>query len=152
VSSDVRIEEVREVRDDLLAAVSRLVKQLSDSAIVPGQTELEEIVSSPASRLLVARAEDGGILGMLTLVLFRIPTGMRAWIEDVVVDETARRRGVGEALTQAALRTAKEAGARTVDLTSRPNREAANRLYSRLGFEPRDTTVYRSQSAAEVDG
>jgi ribosomal protein S18 acetylase RimI-like enzyme len=106
VSSDVRIEEALEVRDDPRAAVSRLVGQLSESAVVPGRAELEEIVSSPASRLLVARAEDGSILGMLTLALFRIPTGMRAWIEDVVVDETARRRGVGEALTQAALRTA----------------------------------------------
>jgi ribosomal protein S18 acetylase RimI-like enzyme len=152
MSSDVRIEEVLDLQDDLLAAVSRLVRQLSGSAVVPGRPELEEIVSSPASRLLVARAEDGSVLGMLTLALFRIPTGMRAWIEDVVVDETARRRGIGEALTQAALRTAQEAGARTVDLTSRPSREAANRLYRRLGFEPRDTTVYRSESAARLGG
>jgi ribosomal protein S18 acetylase RimI-like enzyme len=152
MSSDVRIEEVLDLQDDLLAAVSRLVRQLSGSAVVPGRAELEEIVSSPASRLLVARAEDGSVLGMLTLALFRIPTGMRAWIEDVVVDETARRRGIGEALTQAALRTAQEAGARTVDLTSRPSREAANRLYRRLGFEPRDTTVYRSESAARLGG
>ena len=150
VPSDVRIDEVLEVRDDVLAAVSRLVRQLSDSAVVPGRAELDEIVSSPASRLLVARVEDGTILGMLTLALFRIPTGIRAWIEDVVVDETARRRGIGKALTDAALRTAQEAGARTVDLTSRPSREAANRLYRRLGFEPRDTTVYRSQSAVRL--
>jgi ribosomal protein S18 acetylase RimI-like enzyme len=143
----VQIEEVTEVRNDVLAAIARLVKQLSDSAVPPARAQLEEITRSPASRLLVGRADDGSIVGTLTLALFRIPTGMRAWIEDVVVDETARRRGVGEALTEAALRLAQDAGARTVDLTSRPSREAANRLYRRLGFEPRDTTVYRFDSA-----
>ena len=148
VSADLRIEEITEVREDLLAAMVRLVKQLSQSAVPPGRAELEEIARSSASRLLVARADDGSILGTLTLALFRIPTGMRAWIEDVVVDETTRRRGVGEALTAAALSMAHDAGARTVDLTSRPPREAANRLYRRLGFEPRETTVYRFGSAA----
>ena len=86
---------------------------------------------------------DGRILGSLTLVVFPIPTGIRAWIEDVVVDEAARGRGVGEALNRAALDRARAAGARTVDLTSRPSREAANRLYQRIGFQPRDTNVYR---------
>ena len=86
---------------------------------------------------------DGEILGTLTLVTFPIPTGLRAWIEDVVVDEAARGRGVGAALTQEAVRLAHEAGARTVDLTSRPSREAANRLYERLGFQMRDSKVYR---------
>ena len=80
---------------------------------------------------------------MLTLAVFRIPTGIRAWIEDVVVDAEARGRGVGEALTREAVRVAGTHGARTVDLTSRPSREAANRLYQRLGFERRDTNVYR---------
>ena len=80
---------------------------------------------------------------MLTLVVFRIPTGVRAWIEDVVVDETMRGRGVGEALSQEAVRRAIGAGARTIDLTSRPSREAANRLYQRLGFTLRDSNVYR---------
>jgi len=83
---------------------------------------------------------------MMTLVVFRIPTGVRAWIEDVVVDEAARGRGVGEALNRVAIQRAHDAGARTVDLTSRPSREAANRLYSRLGFEQRDTNVYRLES------
>ena len=87
--------------------------------------------------------DDGTLLGSLTLALFRIPTGLRAWIEDVVVDDAARGRGVGEELNRVALRRAAEAGATTVDLTSRPSREAANRLYQRLGFERRDTNVYR---------
>ena len=105
------------------------------------------MVSAPGTHLLVARASPDGrppaIVGTLTLVVFRIPTGVRAWIEDVVVDESARGRGVGEALTVAAIGLATGAGARTVDLTSRPTREAANRLYRRLGFELRDTNVYR---------
>lgn len=88
-------------------------------------------------------------MGSLTLVLFRIPTGVRAWIEDVVVDESARGRGVGDVLSRTALETAAAAGARTVDLTSRPSRQAANRLYQRLGFERRDTNVYRLQLEAQ---
>ena len=102
-------------------------------------------MASKASILLVARDPDrrGAIVGSLTLVVFAIPTAVRAWIEDVVVDETARGRGVGEALNRAALARAEHEGARTVDLTSRPAREAANRLYQRIGFEPRDTNIYR---------
>jgi ribosomal protein S18 acetylase RimI-like enzyme len=82
---------------------------------------------------------------MLTLAVFRIPTGVRAWIEDVVVDQSARGQGVGEALSRRALDLAAAAGARTVELTSRPSRQAANHLYQRLGFQPRDTNVYRYQ-------
>jgi ribosomal protein S18 acetylase RimI-like enzyme len=95
--------------------------------------------------VLIARdlRDNGRIVGMLTLIVFRIPTGVRAWIEDVVVDETVRGRGVGEGLSQEAVRRAVELGARTVELTSRPSREAANRLYQRLGFALRDSNVYR---------
>ena len=140
---DIRVEEAREVSEELEAALGRLVGQLSSSASPPSREELAEIAASDASRLLVARDEAGQVVGTLTLVLFRIPTGLRAWIEDVVVDGSARGAGVGEALTLAALERAADAGARTVDLTSRPSREAANRLYTRLGFELRETNVYR---------
>jgi ribosomal protein S18 acetylase RimI-like enzyme len=112
---------------------------------------VEEIVDSPACHLLLARGADGAIVGMLTLVVFRIPTGVRAWIEDVVVDQDARGRGVGAALNQAAIGLADERGARTVDLTSRPSREAANRLYRRLGFVERDSHVYRFEGPAPTD-
>ena len=101
------------------------------------------MVTSPASVLLVARDPSGTIVGSLTLALFRVPTGLRAWIEDVVVDESARGGGVGEALVMDAVHRAEQAGARSVDLTSRPSRESANRLYRRLGFEERTTNVYR---------
>jgi ribosomal protein S18 acetylase RimI-like enzyme len=139
----LQVEEVSEVSAELVAAIEGLVGQPSSSAATPSGAELEEIVASPATRLLVARG-DGGIVGTLTLALFRIPTGVRAWVEDVVVDEGSRGKGVGEALTREALRLAREAGARTVDLTSRPSRADADRLYERLGFRARETTVYRS--------
>jgi ribosomal protein S18 acetylase RimI-like enzyme len=143
-----RIEEAVEVTEELLTAVARLVAQLSSSAAAPGAEALEALVRSPASRLLLARGEDGDIVGMLTLVLFPIPTGVRAWIEDVVVDERARGRGMAAALTREALAMAFASGARTVDLTSRPGREAANRLYAKLGFERRETNVYRYEEPA----
>ena len=142
-AASVRIEEATEVSGELSAALRDLVPQLSSSSPAPDASELEEIVASPATRLLVARDEASAIVGSLTLVVFRIPTGMRAWIEDVVVHEGARGKGAGEALTREAMRLATEAGARTVDLTSRPSREAANRLYERIGFQVRETRVYR---------
>ena len=139
----VKVEEASAVTDELVAAFARLIPQLSRSNAAPSAEELATIVASPATVLLVARDDIGAIVGSLTLALFRIPTGVRAWIEDVVVDESARGSGVGEALNREALRLAGEAGAVTVDLTSRPSREAANRLYKRLGFVERDTNVYR---------
>ncbi len=137
------VREATEVTAELVDAFERLIPQLSRSNPPPSAAELDEIVRSPATVLLVAESDSGVIVGSLTLALFRIPTGLRAWIEDVVVDESARGAGVGEALNREALDRARAAGATTVDLTSRPSREAANRLYRRLGFEQRDTNVYR---------
>ncbi|HEY4929125.1 MAG TPA: GNAT family N-acetyltransferase [Acidimicrobiales bacterium] len=139
----VTVAEAVEVTDELVDAFVRLIPQLSSSSAPTSRDELAAIVSSVASILFVARDADGGIVGSLTLAVFRIPTGVRAWIEDVVVDGSARGAGAGEALVAAALDRAGSAGAKTVDLTSRPNREAANRLYVRLGFEQRTTNVYR---------
>lgn len=142
----MRIEEATQVDAELVEALGVLVPQLSRSAPAPGAAELEEIVRSPATALFVGRDDSGRIVGTLTLAFFRIPTGVRAWIEDVVVDEAARGSGLGAALVDAALARAKEEGARTVDLTSRPDREAANRLYLRSGFAARTTNVYRYES------
>lgn len=142
--AQVLIEEASSASPDVVEALAALVPQLSSTAPAPSAAEVEEIVESPATVLLVARVEKGGpVVGSLTLVVFRIPTGLRAWIEDVVVDDSVRGRGVGAALTQAALDRAREMGCRNVDLTSRPSRQAANRLYQRLGFAARDTNVYR---------
>jgi len=144
-SVNVTVEEVVEVTAEVVAAFERLIPQLSSSNPPPSAEALAALVASEASILLIARdlAAEGRIVGSLTLALFRIPTGLRAWIEDVVVDGGARGRGVGAALNEFALDRARQAGAATVDLTSRPSREAANRLYQRLGFVPRDTNVYR---------
>jgi ribosomal protein S18 acetylase RimI-like enzyme len=139
----MRVETAREVTDELVAAFDRLIPQLSQSNPPPSVDELREIVESPATELLIAYDDDGAVIGSLTLVLFRIPTAVRAWIEDVVVDESARGQGVGAALNRAALDRARDAGAITVDLTSRPTREAANRLYEKLGFTRRETNVWR---------
>lgn len=139
----MHIERQTAVTDELVEAFRRLMPQLSSSNSAPTRAELAEMIESPAITLLVARNDGGEIVGSLTLAMFRIPTGRRAWIEDVVVDSAQRGRGIGEALTREALAVAKAAGATTVDLTSRPSREAANRLYQRVGFEKRETNVYR---------
>ena len=127
---------------DVLAACHRLIPQLSSSSAPISAQELEEVIESDTTVLFAARSGQE-IVGLLTLAIFRIPTGVRAWIEDVVVDNQARGKGVGDALNRAALAEAERRGAKTVDLTSRPSREAANRLYQRLGFNQRDTNVYR---------
>lgn len=138
----VTIEIADEATTELVQAFAHLIPQLSKSSPPPTQEQVAEMVQAPASDVLVARL-DGAIVGTLTLVTFRIPTGVRAWIEDVVVDDSARGHGVGDQLNRFALQVARDKGAKTVDLTSRPSREAANRLYQRIGFQPRDTNVYR---------
>ena len=135
--------ELQSVSPQTVARLGQLVRQLSSSAPALTRDELESIVASPTSRLLVAQGRDEIVLGMLTLVVFRIPTGVRGLIEDVVVDEADRGRGVGRALTGRALELAQRQQARTVDLTSRPTRVAANQLYLSMGFELRETNVYR---------
>lgn len=165
------VTAVEEVTESLVGAVHRLLPQLSSSARLPSGAEVSEIVSSPATTLFVAKlalgdghagaaiasdeertspqepegdTESGSqIVGMLTLVVFRIPTGVRAWVEDVVVDQSVRGQGVGGALIRAAVERAMARGAVTVDLTSRPSRQAANRLYQQSGFQLRQTSVYR---------
>jgi ribosomal protein S18 acetylase RimI-like enzyme len=140
----IAVEVAREATPELVDAFARLIPQLSKSSPPPSAAEVAAMVAAPGTSVLVARdSSRGDIVGTLTLVVFRIPTALRAWIEDVVVDESARGKGAGEALTVAACRIAAAAGARTVDLTSRPSREAANRLYQRLGFRARETNVYR---------
>jgi ribosomal protein S18 acetylase RimI-like enzyme len=138
----MEITIAREVTDELMDAFARLVPQLSTTNVAPTRAELEEMVGSSCDIVFMAR-EEGRFVGSLTLILFRVPTGLRAWIEDVVVDNEMRGRGIGEALTRAAIEEARRRGAKTVDLTSRPAREAANRLYQRIGFEQRNTNVYR---------
>jgi len=144
VTGDIEpsIEPARVVDDELLAAMALLVPQLSESSPAPTAEQLAEIVDSADSLLYVARVH-GRIVGSLTLAFYRIPTGLKAWIEDVMVDSAVRGHGVGEALNRAAIDEARRRGAKHVTLTSRPSREAANRLYQRIGFESYATNVYR---------
>ena len=143
------VELITAATPELHEAMGRLLPQLSRSAAPMSEADVERFLSQSSVHLFVFRAEmadaDGNnpILGMLSLATFEIPTGVRAWVEDVVVDEAARGQGAGLALVEAAIEHAKMIGARTVDLTSRPTREAANRLYQRAGFQLRETNVYR---------
>ena len=135
------IEIATTVDDELVATVARILPLLSSSA-PPSADHLRTIVDGPDTELFVARLE-GRIVGILTLAMYPIPTGNRAWIEDVIVDESAARQGIGESLGRAAIDEARRRGAKDVRLTSRPKREAANRLYQRIGFEIYETNVYK---------
>ena len=136
----MKIERVTEASPDVVEGLARLLPQLSAGREAPTAGQVAEIARD--TTLLVARGDDGAIVGTLTLVLTRLPSGFKGRIEDVIVDEAARGQGLGERLTEEAMRLAAEAGARSVELTSSPRREAANRLYRRLGFEQRETNVY----------
>ena len=143
------VEIVTESTPELVEAMWRLIPQLSRSAAPMSEADVQRFLSQDSVHLFAFRPDEADaqgnrpILGMLSLVAFEIPTGVRAWVEDVVVDEAARGQGAGFALVEAAVEHAKKVGARTVDLTSRPSREAANRLYQRAGFQLRETNVYR---------
>ena len=141
----MKVIEITEYSKTIEDGLVALLPQLSKTAKIPTSEKIKNLIEADTSRFLVAFDEEANdvIVGMLTLIVFRIPTGMRAWIEDVVVDSGQRGKGVGELLVKSAIESAKAAGAITVDLTSRPSREAANRLYRRCGFALRETNIYR---------
>ena len=140
----MHIGKVSEVTEELLTALQRLVPQLGVHKIPPTKEDLKKLIASECSRLLVARqpGEDDPIVGVLCLTIYRVPTGLRSVVEDVIVDENARRQGIGEALMRSAIELAREAGADGVSLTSNPQREAANQLYQSMGFALRKTNPY----------
>jgi ribosomal protein S18 acetylase RimI-like enzyme len=143
--SIITVKRVERVTQEVIDSFRRLLPILSSTATELSREQLEEIVQSQC--LLIARdAASGSIVGSLTLVMFRIPTGLRAWIEDVVVDSAAQGKGIGELLTREAVAIASRAGAKSIDLTSRQSRAAAHRLYEKVGFSIRDTSVYRYAS------
>ena len=142
------IVEVAEYSEEVLSALNELLPQLSLSAVPLSEASLLRIIQSDSSRLLVAE-ENGQIFGSLTLVVFAIPTGTRAWIEDVVVSVNARGKGVGRLLSEYAVRLANELGAKTIDLTSRPSRKVANNLYKSAGFIQRETNIYRYENSKQ---
>lgn len=139
----IRTELVSRTSAELTEAFQRLLPQLSDHPPMDVAEHLRRVLACDANRLLVARDELGRIIGTLTLVIFAIPSGTRAWVEDVVVDEEARGRGVGSTLILDAVALALAEGVKSIDLISRPFRIEANRLYERLGFVVRDSKLFR---------
>lgn len=138
------ITSVSEVTDELFVAVLRLVPQLGSHKTAPTRDDLKMLVESDSSTLLIARYpdENGAIVGFSNLTVYRVPTGVRSIVEDVVVDEAVRRRGIAKALMKKAIELAREAGASSISLSSNPKREAANLLYQSMGFELRKTNPY----------
>jgi ribosomal protein S18 acetylase RimI-like enzyme len=139
----MRVEIFDGQAEELAAAFEYLVPQLSRSNPGPAVDFVQTMLDSDAITQFVARDDHERIVGVATLVIFPIPTAWRAWIEDVIVDQSLNGRGIGSSLTRAMVDHAREAGCKTVDLTSRPKREAANHMYRKLGFVERDTNVYR---------
>ena len=133
-------DRVTEASEELAATIRALLPQLTEARTPPTLEQLQDVVSNQT--LLVARDDDGGILGTLTFVLYRVSSGVKGRIEDVIVDESARGQGVGEALVREGMRLANEAGVLMLELTSMPYRQSANRLYRRLGFVRKPTNVY----------
>jgi ribosomal protein S18 acetylase RimI-like enzyme len=138
------IGKVTEFTDELYEALQLLIPQMGIHKIPPTRDELTTLLTTPGAILLVARDSNdrGKIVGVLSLTIYRVPTGLRSIIEDVVVDEKMRRQGIGEGLVGRAIELAREAGANGVSLTSNPQREAANQLYQSMGFELRKTNAY----------
>ena len=139
----ITISELTESTTESLNAVNRLLPQLSASAKAISINRLQDLTESDSTKLFIGTDQSGEILGMLSLIVMKIPTGNKAWIEDVVVDESARGRGIGRELMNHAHEEAKKHGVKSIDLTSRPSRESANELYQSLGYEIRQTNVYR---------
>ena len=139
----MRIEIVTQADEELYEAFQRLVPQLTDNNPPPSLNDLADLVRDASSTLMIARDDSGKIVGALTLSVYRVPTGIRSIIEDVIVDNSARGQGIGDALMNYAINLAREKGAQNISLTSNPMREAANRLYLRVGFKKRETNAYQ---------
>ncbi len=138
----MQIEIVNQTTEELWGAFQRLVPQLTYNNPPPTREDLAALVKSESSALIIARADNGSIIGAACVTVYRVPTGIRAIIEDVIVGESARGQGIGEALVRRCLDIAREKGAKGVSLTSNPKREAANRLYQKMGFKKRETNAY----------
>ena len=139
----MHIDIVTQADEELYEAFQHLIPQLTNNNPPPSLNDLSALVRNEASTLIVARNENAKIIGALTLTVYRVPTGIRSIIEDVIVDSSARGQGIGEALLSRAIEIAREKGASNISLTCNPMREAANRLYQRMGFKKRETNAYQ---------
>lgn len=137
------IREINDYNDKIYTAVRKLIPQLGSEIIVPTEEHLKDIIKSGTEHFFALELDNDEIAGILTLCIYSIPTGRKAWIEDVVVDKSHRGKGYGKELMLHAIEFARSDGAITVELTSRPSRIEANNLYLRLGFKRRETNLYR---------
>ena len=139
----MQLEIATKADDELYEAFQRLVPQLTNNNPPPSLNDLADLVRDSSSTLIIARNDNNDIVGALTLAVYRVPTGIRSVIEDVIVDISARGEGVGEALMLRGIELAREKGAGNISLTSNPMRVAANKLYLRVGFTKRETNAYQ---------
>lgn len=142
IMKKLKFQEINEFQSSYLADINQLLAQLSSSHPSISQQELQNILSSPNSHLYVVLLEER-IIGMATLCTYLCPTGRKAWIEDVVVDSAFRGKGLGKLLANNIIDVVNKQGNTTLMLTSRPSRIEANHLYQSLGFEKRETNVYK---------
>jgi ribosomal protein S18 acetylase RimI-like enzyme len=139
----MQINIVTQADEELYEAFQRLIPQLTNNNPPPSLNDLADLLRDASSTLMVARADNNQIVGALTLTVYRVPTGIRSIIEDVIVDNSARGQGIGDTLMKYAINLAREKGTQNISLTSNPMREAANRLYLRVGFKKRETNAYQ---------
>jgi ribosomal protein S18 acetylase RimI-like enzyme len=139
----MKIEIAAQADDELYQAFQRLIPQLTQNNPPPSFDLLHALLADTSSTLLVARDGSNKIIGALTLIVYTVPTGIRSIIEDVIVDESARGKKIGEQLIVKAIEIAKQKGANNISLTSNPHRLAANQLYLKLGFTKRETNAYQ---------
>jgi ribosomal protein S18 acetylase RimI-like enzyme len=140
--TNLKIEVVKQFDPSLLQAVASLLPQLTSSGRMMTADELRAMIASPLTTLFIAKDEDK-IVGMISMNVVQMPTGLRSYLEDLVIDSAYRQRGAATALLQAAIDLARSSGARTLNMTSRSSRKGTIRLYERLGFRRRDTNAFR---------
>ena len=142
---EITIEQIKTYTADLENTLNNLLMQEDPTVEKLTEDRIKEMIAAEANRLFAAKTSDGFIVGMITLIVYRIPAWKKAWIEDVVVDAKFRKMGIGTKLMQHAIGVARCEKVHSLNLTSRPQRELANKLYKSLGFEKRDTNVYRME-------
>jgi ribosomal protein S18 acetylase RimI-like enzyme len=139
----MEIKEITNYHDRTKIEIDSLLELLLNKKASISASALQEIISSDSSHLFFAFDENKNCMGMLTVGIYISPTGKKAWIEDVVVGERFRGKGIGEALVKYAIDFVKEQKVHLLTLTSRPARIAANKLYMKLGFVKKETNVYK---------
>ncbi|MDL2238752.1 GNAT family N-acetyltransferase [Bacteroidales bacterium OttesenSCG-928-K03] len=138
----MRIKQLTTLSGEILNKINNLLPILSDNVRTLKHEELEEMINDKNTVIFIAE-EDEDIVGMLVFIIYKLPSGVKAWIEDVIVKEEQQGRGIGRMLVETAIEYAKKLNIKKIDLTSSPFRIAANILYPKLGFKKRDTNVYR---------